>query len=449
MSASEAAATATRWLLALSSMGVPALAACPPGECGTRAPSAPESSGMRVRVGVPLLRDLPLVSFGFTNSGPDAHESSTLQMIQSGGGHTSSVKIQDGKTSATIDDQPVPEDRIRRSGDKIELLDEKGEVVASFRVPTSAGWQGDRALTLEDAAVASGGLRFQRLSDDMLLGGLAAQAGHDGAVAVATAQPPVMLGITMGKPSEGSGVMVDSVLEGLPAAKAGIKVGDRITKFEGKEVVGRAEMRKSLMDFKPGQEVTLEVQREGKTQELKVKLEAFESKRLEPAAERWRELNSPFAVAEGRDEAWYADALRKIEETQQKLKDSKLTDDARRMADQALDQACKSLKEAQEKAKEAAQRAEEAARVGANNWMSGRSKLFGGQRGGVYVTPGPFDDEAMSKRMEEIDRKVERLLEHQNRGADAALRARNDELERRVRELERRIEELQKKSGGN
>ena len=30
---------------------------------------------------------------------------------------------------------------------------------------------------------------------------------------------------TMGKPGEGTGVMVDSVLDGLPAAKAGIKVG--------------------------------------------------------------------------------------------------------------------------------------------------------------------------------------------------------------------------------
>ncbi len=443
MNSSEAARAATRWLLALSSMGVPALAACPPEECPTHAPSLPDSPSARVRVGVPLLSRLPLISFGFTGAAPDSQQSSTVQMIQTTGGHAYSVKIQDGKTSATIDDQPVPEDRIRRGGNKIDLLDEKGEVVASFEMPDLRLGHGQRGLWVEDNAIPLGRLRFQHLPNEALLG------GQDAPLAMANVQaPPVMLGITMGKPEEGAGVMVDSVLDGLPAAKAGIKVGDRITRLDAKEVVGRAELRNSLMDFKPGQEITLEVQREGKTQEVKVKLEAFEPKRLEPAVAQWRELN-PYAGGEGHDEAWYQDALKKIATAQASLKDSKLTDDARRLADQALDQACKSLQEAREKAKDAAVRAEEMARAGANDWLSGRTKLFSGQRGGVYVAPAPGADDAMDRRLEELDRKMERILERQDRAGEVDLRARNAELEQRVRELERRLEELRKKSGGN
>lgn len=452
MSSSEMARAATRWFLALSALSFPALAACPPEDCGELAPTAPGSSGVQVRVGVPILRDLPLLGAMFTSVAPDAHQSSTVQIVQSDGGHTYSVKIQDGKTSATIDDKPVPEDRIRRRGDKVELLDDKGEVAATLALPDLGGGRAGLTLRLGDDSVSTGRLRFQRLSDDMLLGDAAAQAGQDAAVAIAKVQtPPVMLGITMGKPGEGTGVMVDSVLDGLPAAKAGIKVGDRITKFEGKEVVGRSELRKSLMDFKPGQEVTLEVQREGKTQEIKLKLDAFESKRLEPAAAAWRDLNNPYAGAAGHDEAWYKDALKKIEDAQQKLKDSKLTDDARRLADQALEQACKSLQEAQEKAKDAAQRAEEAARVGANNWLNGQTKVFGGQRGGVYVAPAPFDEEAMDRRLGEMERKMERLLARLDAGSDRGgdERSRIADLEKQNRELQRQIEELRKKSGGN
>ncbi|MDR0885966.1 MAG: trypsin-like peptidase domain-containing protein [Clostridiales Family XIII bacterium] len=73
------------------------------------------------------------------------------------------------------------------------------------------------------------------------------------------------------------GAYVQAVSEDSPAGLAGLKVGDVITKIEGKELETSSALIKSLLGYKPGDKVKLEVQRDGSTIELDVSLASQDS----------------------------------------------------------------------------------------------------------------------------------------------------------------------------
>ncbi len=83
------------------------------------------------------------------------------------------------------------------------------------------------------------------------------------------------------------GVLVNEVVKGGPADKAGVKGGDTsatiegasirlggdiITKVDGKRVVGMEEVINAVNEAKPGEKMTLTVDREGKSQDIAVTL---------------------------------------------------------------------------------------------------------------------------------------------------------------------------------
>ncbi|HEY0372966.1 MAG TPA: PDZ domain-containing protein [Thermoanaerobaculia bacterium] len=65
---------------------------------------------------------------------------------------------------------------------------------------------------------------------------------------------------------EDAGVMVESVQDGSPADKAGVKVGDIVLSVDGKEVKSSGDLRTGLKDKKDGDSVRLEVLR-GRTRQ--------------------------------------------------------------------------------------------------------------------------------------------------------------------------------------
>ena len=73
-------------------------------------------------------------------------------------------------------------------------------------------------------------------------------------------------------------LIVTGVLEGLPAAKAGIKEYDVITRVEGEKVITHLSLKAVLSKCKPGQIIALRVLREGEPKEVKIRLEAVEPK---------------------------------------------------------------------------------------------------------------------------------------------------------------------------
>lgn len=87
------------------------------------------------------------------------------------------------------------------------------------------------------------------------------------------------------------GLVVDEVVENSPAEKAGIMEGDTIVKFDGKELEGADATEKfkqlthEIGKCQPGDERTIEVLRQGKPLELKVKFDRWGD---DPTANRRR-----------------------------------------------------------------------------------------------------------------------------------------------------------------
>ena len=222
---------------------------------------------------------------------------STTYMSINDNGKKYSMEARDGKvTRVEIDGKRVSKDRWRYDGKKIEFLDENGDVEKSMDlqlgpnspaiaevpgmqvIPRVRVFQGDREALRRDANRA-----FEELRK--------AQAGQrgqqnwrnlNGVVAPpAEEQPKVMLGITFSEVGEEEdGVVVDSVVEGLPADKAGLKEGDVILKVGDKEVLGNGTFRSMLRDFKPDDKVDMTVLRDGQKRTVTVAFEAYDAEKL-------------------------------------------------------------------------------------------------------------------------------------------------------------------------
>lgn len=79
------------------------------------------------------------------------------------------------------------------------------------------------------------------------------------------------VGKAIGLP-DAKGAMVSNVEPGGPAEEAGIRAGDVITKFGGKEITHMTDLPRIVGATKPGKSVAMEVWRKGKTVTLQVKV---------------------------------------------------------------------------------------------------------------------------------------------------------------------------------
>ncbi|MFT3781515.1 MAG: DegQ family serine endoprotease [Nibricoccus sp.] len=68
------------------------------------------------------------------------------------------------------------------------------------------------------------------------------------------------------------GALIGEVVPGGPAAKAGVKAGDVVTKLNGKKITNSSSLRFGAAGIAPGAEATLQVYREGKPMDIKVKV---------------------------------------------------------------------------------------------------------------------------------------------------------------------------------
>ena len=82
---------------------------------------------------------------------------------------------------------------------------------------------------------------------------------------------------------EGAGVMVSHIEEGSPAAKAGIKIGDIVTRLDGKDLESSWDVRSRVRGYKDGEQVPLEVWRGGKAQTLNVTIAERERPEIDMA----------------------------------------------------------------------------------------------------------------------------------------------------------------------
>ncbi|MBI3456541.1 MAG: DegQ family serine endoprotease [Candidatus Rokubacteria bacterium] len=81
------------------------------------------------------------------------------------------------------------------------------------------------------------------------------------------------------------GALVASVLDGSPASQAGLKAGDVITEYDGREVARTEELPRAVAQTPVGREVPLTVVRDGKTVTLTAKIVQLPESEARPAGE--------------------------------------------------------------------------------------------------------------------------------------------------------------------
>lgn len=82
-------------------------------------------------------------------------------------------------------------------------------------------------------------------------------------------------------------VRITLVEKNSPARDAGLKEGDIIQKINGREVRDGEFLAREIRNRQPGEEITLQIEREGKIKEIKVKLGKYPEEEARRELERW------------------------------------------------------------------------------------------------------------------------------------------------------------------
>lgn len=107
---------------------------------------------------------------------------------------------------------------------------------------------------------------------------------------VVVAPPKVMLGVNLDEPNEpvlrqlrlepGSATIMASVIDGLPASKAGLEAFDVVVEVDGQRPAGPQRLREVIAAKNPGDPLRLTVIRGGATRQFEVTLEPYDAARL-------------------------------------------------------------------------------------------------------------------------------------------------------------------------
>ena len=206
--------------------------------------------------------------------------------------------VEDGEPQAMVDGKPVSKKRIKKlDGGVWVILDENGEPMTKFHVGGAPGgvavWSGDGPFTTTGSLNLSPQTHIQ-VQPDIRFGG---PQGGQLTFATKGEPPKTMLGVVMGEPPQsvvehfgikgGKAVLLDRVIEGLPAAEAGLQKGDIIIKVEGAPEPTAEGVRKVLREKRPGDDLQVQVLRHGDKKSFQIKLKAFDAAqlgRVEPMA---------------------------------------------------------------------------------------------------------------------------------------------------------------------
>lgn len=182
--------------------------------------------------------------------------------------HTYEIRIENGKVTVKRDGKDVPDSEIRNEDGRISIVDAQGN-------PFDVGFNVDADGALRSFLGHGGG-------DMKWLSNVNNQEA-----------PKVMLGLQMGEPGPalehhlklepGKTVMIVGLYEGLPAEQAGLSEYDIITKVNGESPGDAGAIKEILSKKEAGDTITLDVIHEGKSKQVKVKLEKYDAKTMEKA----------------------------------------------------------------------------------------------------------------------------------------------------------------------
>jgi hypothetical protein len=312
-----------------------------------------------------------------------------IAISKSEDGDSYAVEIDGDQVTAKVNGKEVPRDRIRRTGDTLEILDKDGDVLTSFQV--SKAGEGFHVQGKNLVINGQGGATLFTPGEGW---GQNGQGGAFGGTVAQGGKPPrVMLGITMtdSDDEDGQGVVLGSVSEGLPAAKAGLKKGDVVVSFDGQKVQNTTKVRELLAKKQPGDKAKIVVLRKGDEKTYTVELQPFNQAAL--ASPQAREEALAAAQAHRAVGQAHEEARREMERAMKEMEKSGLTGKAHEEAMQKMQEYMKGMEDG-----------------------NGNPRAFvwgpGGQQFQMLTPAGPEMKERLSsldKKLSELDEKVARL----------------------------------------
>jgi len=302
---------------------------------------------------------------------------STMTIKENDGEHSYSVKIEGDKVTAELDGEELPSNRVRRREGRVQILDEDGDVMKTF----------DTKVVTQPLAAIAPQFRFEAVPGDQL-------QAFGGTTRMWTTEPPkVMIGVMMNDSEEG-GAKIESVMPGLPAEKAGVQVGDRVIKCNGKEIEGVESWREIIRDANPGDTMNITVDRDGKNVELKIKLAKWDQEKM-PEREPMPEVYSK--LMHGMSDENLQAVRENIQKAMETLKDTK------RLEGKSLETVRNALQKALDQLDEV--KAHSALRLDDMN------RVFGAQ-GQKFVFPhqaAPAASGDLARQLEKMNAQMEKL----------------------------------------
>ncbi|MCA9289955.1 MAG: PDZ domain-containing protein, partial [Phycisphaerales bacterium] len=195
------------------------------------------------------------------------------------------VRMADGKMNVWVDGEAIDLARVREENGHLVVLDEDGKPITT--IGTGFDASGTSSMVLP-------GIELDTRIEAMLQGLMVPDDGtftfEFGPVSVAPTPPAVMMGVTLAPADAatayhlgvdaGAVTLVTSVIDDLPAARAGLHQYDLITAIDGRTPAAPADLHAILRDRAAGSTITLTVIQAGRTVQIPVVLEAFDAERL-------------------------------------------------------------------------------------------------------------------------------------------------------------------------
>ncbi|MHC5026769.1 MAG: PDZ domain-containing protein [Planctomycetota bacterium] len=215
------------------------------------------------------------------NAGDEDAQVVVVQRVgtQDADSKTLEISIVNGEVSVKVDGKALDADNVRKEAGRIVITDDEGNVIREMKL-------GFDAVDLEDMGVE---FDFELGFDDdkaLRKGFIIDKGGKMGAVGE---PPPVMLGIKLREDAETlkkhgldgeSATVIAEVIDGLPAAIAGLETGDIIVEIDGKGPAGPKALQSALKTRRKGDRMVLSIIRDGREKEYEIRLDDFDGKAL-------------------------------------------------------------------------------------------------------------------------------------------------------------------------
>lgn len=356
-------------------------------------------------------------------------------IVQVENGRRAELRLEGGRVvTARIDGQDWPIERIRSSDDHVVLLDADGNTVQRFMVRVAPPVT-DRIVVTRPLPPA------------------APLPPAQGAIRPAQAPPAVMLGITFSEPGEAlrahlnlgdqPALLVDGVIESLPAAKAGLRRHDIITSINGSEGASSQTLRDAMVNAKPDDILRLTIRRGAETVQTEVRLAAFDaaamnvqpalpdSARRDPVDtrdldDRLEQLIARYATDPENQEI--LEELQSLTTERAKRIARDLSDQARQLAGEV---SVEGLAELERLQSDLEQKADEAMRYARRQMLELRD-------GRLFIRSGEFPARSIEEFREEVNRRAPQLEAR----FEERMRAMESRMEAVERSMEARMDRL-------